>query len=151
MRIQISRNGLMAKLGVPAGSLANRNEFWAFEVPYKLRNRGRQLKILPQGIAHATPSEPDPTLLKLLRRAHAWRQQLETGSQETISDLAAANGVNPSYFTRVLRIAYLASDIIETIIKGQQPPELTANKLVRIKNLPIDWPGQREALGFPAS
>ena len=28
--------------------------------------------------------------------------------------------------------------------------ELTANKLVRIKILPIDRPGQREALGFPA-
>jgi hypothetical protein len=27
---------------------------------------------------------------------------------------------------------------------------LTANKQVRINNLPIDWPGQREALGFPA-
>jgi hypothetical protein len=33
---------------------------------------------------------------------------------------------------------------------GRQPPELTANKLVRVKNLPIDWPGQRLALGFPA-
>jgi hypothetical protein len=151
MRVQISRNGLLAKLGVPTGSLDDRNEFWAFEVPYQLRNRGRQLKILPEGIAQATPTEPDPTLLKLLRRAHAWRQQLETGRPETISNLAAANGVNASYFTRVLRLAYLAPDIIEAIIEGRQPPELTANKLVRVKNLPIDWPGQREALGFSAA
>jgi DNA invertase Pin-like site-specific DNA recombinase len=151
MRIQISRNGLLAKLGVPTGSLDSRNEFWAFEVPYKLRNRGRQLKILPEGITQASHSEPDPTLLKLLRRAHAWRQQLETGPPQTISDLAAANGVNASYFTRVLRIAYLAPDIIEAIVEGRQPPELTANKLVRVKNLPIDWASQREALGFSAA
>jgi hypothetical protein len=151
MRVQVSRSGLLAKLGAPTGSLDNRDEFWAFEVPYKLGNRGRQLKILPEGIAPATGSEPDPTLLKLLRRAHAWRQQLETGPPGTISDLAAANGVNASYFTRVLRIAYLAPDIIEAIIEGRQPPELTANKLVRVKNLPIDWPGQREALCFPAT
>ncbi len=151
MRVQISRNGLLARLGVPTGSLDNRNEFWAFEVPYKLRNRGRQLKILPEGITQATSSEPDPTLLKLLRRAHAWRQQLETGPSETVADLAATNGVNASYFTRVLRLAYLAPDIIEAIIEGRQPPELTANKLVRVKNLPIDWPGQRQALGFPAA
>ena len=124
-------------------------KFWAYEVPYKLRNRGRQLKILPEGTAQATPSEPDPTLLKLLRRAHAWRQQLETGPPETISDLAAANGVNASYFTRVLRIAYLAPDIIVGIIEGRQPPELTANKLVRLKDLPIGWADQREYLGFP--
>jgi hypothetical protein len=31
-----------------------------------------------------------------------------------------------------------------------QAPELTANMLVRLKNLPIDWASQREALGFPA-
>jgi site-specific DNA recombinase len=151
MRVQISRNGLLTKLGVPTGSMDGRNEFWAFEVPYKLRNRGRQLKILPEGIAQATSSEPDPTLLKLLRRAHAWRQQLETGPPETISNLAAANGVNASYFTRVLRIAYLAPDIIEAIVEGRQPPELTANKLVRVKNLPIVWADQREYLGFPAN
>lgn len=151
MRVQLSRNGLLAKLGLPKGSLDGRNKFWAFEIPYKLRNRGRQLKILPEGITQATSLEPDPTLLKLLRRAHAWKQQLETGPPETISALAAANGVNASYFTRVLRIGYLAPDIIEAIVKGRQPPELTANKLVRVKNLPIDWPGQREALGFPAA
>jgi hypothetical protein len=58
--------------------------------------------------------------------------------------------VTASYFTRVLRIAYLAPDIVEAIIDGKQPPELTANRLVRVKDLPIDWPGQREALGFPA-
>jgi site-specific DNA recombinase len=151
MRVQISRNGLLAKLGVPTGSLDGRNEFWAFEIPYKLRNRGRQLKILPEDIAQATSSEPDPTLLKLLRRAHAWRQQLETGPPETISNLAAGAGVNASYFTRVLRIAYLAPDLIEAIIEGRQPPELTTNKLVRVKNLPISWVDQREYLGFPAN
>jgi hypothetical protein len=151
MRVQISRNGLLAKLSVPTGSLDGRDEFWAFEVPYKLRNRGRQLKILPEDITRASYSEPDPTLIKLLRRAHAWRQQLEAGPPKTISNLAAANGVNASYFTRVLRTAYLAPDIIEAIIEGRQPPELTANKLVRVKNLPIDWPGQRQALGFPAA
>ncbi len=34
---------------------------------------------------------------------------------------------------------------------GRQPPVLTANKLVRIKKLPIGWASQREALGFPAA
>jgi len=64
---------------------------------------------------------------------------------------AAANGVNASYCTRVLRIAYLAPDIIEAITEGRHPPELTANKLVRIKNLPISWADQRDYLGFPAT
>jgi hypothetical protein len=151
IRIQISRNGLIAKLGGSAESIGSRDHFWTYEIPYKLRNRGPQLRILPEGIVRAAGFEPDPTLVKLLRRAHDWRRQLETGSTKTVSDLATLNGVNASYFTRVLRIAYLAPDIVEAIVEGRQPPELTANKLVRIKNLPIDWPGQREALGFPAA
>lgn len=77
-------------------------------------------------------------------------QCLFAGLPESISNLASLNGVNACHFTRVLRIAYLAPDFIETIIEGRQPPELTANKLVRLKNLPIDWAGQRKALGFPA-
>jgi site-specific DNA recombinase len=131
--------------------LDGRKELWTFEVPYKLRNRGRQLKILPEGITQASHSEPNATLLKLLGRAHPWRQQLETGQPETIANLAASNGVNASYYTRVLNLAYLAPDIIEAIIEGRQPPELTANKLVRVQNLPIVWADQREYLGFPAT
>ena len=150
IRIQFSQYRLMVQLGAQPESIYRRNEHWTCEIPYKLRNRGRQLRILPDGVVRAIASEPDATLLKLLRRAHDWRRQLETGPPRTVSDLAAANGVNSSYFTRVIRIAYLAPDIIQAIVEGKQPPELTANRLVRLKNLPVDWPGQREYLGFPA-
>lgn len=33
---------------------------------------------------------------------------------------------------------------------GRQPPQMTANRLVHMHDVPIDWPGQREHLGFPA-
>ena len=61
--------------------------------------------------------------------------------------MAATNGVNPSYFTRVLQLTYLAPDIVEAIVTGQQ---LTANRLSRMQDVPIDRRGQREHLGFPA-
>ena len=35
-----------------------------------LRNRGRQLRIVPEGLAVTNSPKPDPTLFKLLRRAH---------------------------------------------------------------------------------
>jgi hypothetical protein len=55
-------------------------------------------------------------------RPYCWRQELETGSLRTITKLAASNGVIASYFTRVLRIAYLAPDIVAAIIDGKQAP-----------------------------
>ena len=107
------------------------------------------LRIVPQGLSDTASPEPDPTLFKLIRRAHDWRRQLETGPPQSIKDLAATNGVNASYVARVLRLAYLAPDIVEAIVVGRQPPNLSANRLVRMLDLPTDWSGQREYLGFP--
>jgi len=151
IRIQVSRRGLTARLGAPEPAEGYCSKHWVCEIPYELRNRGRQLRIIPEGATNSAGSAPDPTLMKLLRRAHDWRRQLETGRPRTIRDLAESNGVTPSYFTRVLRIAYLAPDIIETIVVGKQPPELTASRLVRLPDLPLDWPGQRAYLGFSAA
>ena len=64
-------------------------------------------------------------------------------------ELTCQYRVNASYFTRVLRLAYLAPDIVKAIVSGRQPTELTANRLVRMHELPIDWPSQRQYLGFP--
>lgn len=38
-----------------------------------------------------------------------------------IQDLAAEVGVSPSYFTRVLRLSFLAPEITRAIIQGRQP------------------------------
>ena len=53
-----------------------------------------------------------------------------------------------SYVTRMLRLSFLAPDIVAAILKGKQPAELTASRLARWKNLPLDWAEQRKALGF---
>jgi hypothetical protein len=51
------------------------------------------------------------------------------------------------YVTRILRLAYLAPDIIEAILAGRQPCELTLACLL-MTELPLDWHAQREALRF---
>ena len=68
----------------------------------------------------------------------------------TQTSLSCQYRVSSSYFTRVLRLAYLAPDIVEAVVRGRQPVDLMANQLVRMQDLPLDWPSQREYLGFPA-
>jgi hypothetical protein len=46
----------------------------------------------------------------------------------------------------MLRLAYLAPDIVEAISEGRQPRSLTLAKL--ISPLPLAWDEQRRALGF---
>ena len=47
----------------------------------------------------------------------------------SMTELAAQAGVGGSYFTRILRLGFLAPAIVEAILAGRQPLELTAAKL----------------------
>jgi hypothetical protein len=49
---------------------------------------------------------------------------------------------------QLLRISFLAPDIIAAIAEGHQPPSLTGRRLLRVTDLPLDWAGQRRVLGF---
>ena len=50
--------------------------------------------------------------------------------------------------SRYLPLAFLAPDIVEKILKGLQPVDLTAEKLRRLGSLPYQWDEQRAVLGF---
>ena len=56
--------------------------------------------------------------------------------------------VSRSYFTRLVRLSYLAPDITQAILDGRQPRDLTAVKLLEHSRLPLAWRDQRIALGF---
>jgi len=45
-------------------------------------------------------------------------------------------------------LAFLAPDIVEAILDGTQPVDLTAETLSRLPDLPVSWADQRALLGF---
>ncbi|MCW5717061.1 MAG: hypothetical protein KIS68_04430 [Bauldia sp.] len=80
-------------------------------------------------------------MVKALARAFRWRTLLETGVYGTVSDLAAAERINPSYVSRVLRLTLLAPDLVEAILDGRHPPEMTLAMLM--EPFPTDWQHQQ--------
>jgi hypothetical protein len=46
---------------------------------------------------------------------------LETGRYTTISEIAKAEKINPSYVSRVLRLTLLAPATVEAILDGRLP------------------------------
>jgi hypothetical protein len=56
--------------------------------------------------------------------------------------------VTAPYFTRLVRLSFLAPDITKAIVHGQQPAQLTARRLVSNTRLPMHWDRQREMLSF---
>ena len=118
-------------------------------VPMKFKTRGgRKLVISPDGVpSWAKPSTRiDNTMVKALARAFRWRKLLETGVYATVEEIAAAENINPSYVSRILRLALLAPEIIEMIVDGRQPSDLTMAKLMT--PFPVDWKKQMRLFGI---
>jgi hypothetical protein len=47
---------------------------------------------------------------------------------------------------RIILLGFLAPDIVEAILAGRQPVELTVSRLKRIGDLPVSWAEQRRLL-----
>ncbi len=62
--------------------------------------------------------------------------------------MAQEVGLSSSYFTRMLRLSFLAPDITRAILHGRQPADLNAHKLMVDTRAPIGWDEQRAGLGF---
>ena len=91
---------------------------------------------------------PDARLIKLLLKARRFNATLVHSDGVPFAALAKNEGVSPSYFTRVVRLSYLAPDITQAILDGRQPRDLTADKLLAHSRLPLTWHEQRTVLGF---
>jgi hypothetical protein len=85
----------------------------------------------------ALDRQQDITLIKAVARAFRWRRMLETSRFSTINELAAAEKINPSYVSRVLRLTLLAPDVVEVILDGRQPEGMTLPGL--LLPFPPEW------------
>ena len=63
-------------------------------------------------------------------------------------EIAAAEGVRDRYVGRWAPHAFLAPDIVASILSGKQPVEFNREALTKRVDLPSDWAAQRQLLGF---
>ncbi|WP_270933605.1 hypothetical protein [Falsiroseomonas oryzae] len=111
-------------------------------IPLRMKPRGGRKAMVMPGVL-ALERRQDITLIKAVARAFRWRRMLETGRFGTINELAAAEKINSSYVSRVLRLTLLAPDIVEAILDGRQPQGTTLPSLM--EPLPVEWERQRKA------
>jgi site-specific DNA recombinase len=149
--IQLRPTRLAALLDVAATPppSAMDDEAQILSVPIRLRRTGRAITMLIERTDPFATAKPDARLVKLLIKARRFNATLVGSDREPFAALAKRQGVSPSYFTRLVRLSYLAPDITEAILDGRQPPDLTANKLLAHSRLPLGWHEQRTVLGFP--
>jgi hypothetical protein len=121
-------------------------------VPISITRRGgRKLVLGPDGTD--IPSSPitrhvENAMVKAIARAFRWRGMLESGEYATIREIATAEKINDAYVGRVLRLTLLAPELVEAILGGRQPAEITLASLFR--RFPVEWDAQAAAIAIDA-
>jgi len=115
-------------------------------VPFAIRKSGGRKLVLVPGGTDPIPDRPrvDNAMIKALARAFRWRKLLETGVYGTIEELAAAERINSSYVSRILRLTLLAPDIVETILDRRPPAEMTL--AILMEPFSVSWAEQAAQL-----
>jgi hypothetical protein len=108
-------------------------------IPLRVKPRGGRKAMVTPGVL-ALERRQDITLIKAVARAFRWQRMLDSGRFATINELAAAEKINSSYVSRVLRLTLLAPNIVEAILDGRQPEGVTLPALMEA--FPVDWEGQ---------
>ena len=114
----------------------------------KLRRAGKGKRLV---IANGANAEVNQGIAKLIKEAFSIRNQLLSGSDDSIEAMSARLGMNKFRLTSLVRLSYLAPGIIRALRAGRHPIALTPTRLLRLsKDLPHDWQEQRQFLGFAA-
>jgi site-specific DNA recombinase len=86
------------------------DETETLSVPVRLRRAGREIGMVIDG-TDPFDVKPDARLIRLLLRACRVNATLAQGEGVPFAALAEREGVSRSYFTRLVRLSYIAPDI----------------------------------------
>ena len=132
--------------GSPAGT-ASGGDALTLRVPARLKLCSGEMRlVIPPGQRQELQPRPNATLIKALTRAFKWKERLFTGAAPSTSAIAKEEGLTERYVSRIMRLAFLAPDIVEAILDGYQPVDLELERLLKV--IPTSWDAQRRALGF---
>jgi len=131
----------------PAGKDPSPGALLTLSVPVHLKRTGMEVKMLVDGKA-PKGGKADQSLVRLIVKAHALKESLTSGGTMDLGGMTQRWGTGRFYFTRLIKLTFLAPDITRAILDGRHPKDLTAARLMRETSFPLGWREQREALGF---
>jgi hypothetical protein len=144
--INVRRRALLGG-NLPADASDNSNgSTIEFTAAVDFKRRGIASKIVVPGLPQQNQaSNCDPALIKAIARGRAWFDELATGRARSLGELAQRDGITRRYIRRLVDLAFLSPRLVDAILQGRQPVELTATRLTEL-DLPFDWAEQHRLL-----
>jgi DNA invertase Pin-like site-specific DNA recombinase len=126
------------------------NDVFKLVIDARVKRCGGEVRLLvPADSATEAPTRPVPSLIKAVARAHPWPEEIIRGELTGLRSIAQLTSLDEHYAGRILNCSFLAPDIVEAILDGRQPADLTIQKLLR--SLPLAWADQSKLLGFSSN
>jgi hypothetical protein len=125
---------LAERLDVPLAHI--RRDALSLVGEFTLRRRGVEARL----VLANTPAALDRTLLKAVALGWAWFEEIKAGA--TMQAIANREGVSQRRVAHLVDLAFLAPDIVRSIVEGRQPPTLTADRLIKSRHRML-WSDQR--------
>ncbi len=115
------------------------------DIPMQMKRRGVEMRLI---IGDTSSPKIDATLIKTIARARIWVDELISGKEKSVATIAAHAGVSEIYISKLLPAAFLAPGIVNAIIEGKYPVDITSDTLTKQTRLPLAWSEQERILGF---
>ncbi len=100
-----------------------------------------------RGVVNIRHTNHDQSLVTAIVRSYKWNKMIEAGELKSAVDIALKEKVERTYAGDVLRLKYLAPEIVTMIMNGTQPRTLNVSQLLR-QQLPLDWEAQKRLLNI---
>ena len=109
----------------------------SISIPFQFRKRGIETRLI---IGSGQGRAVDGILIRNIAKAHQYFDAIKQG--QTFEEIAASEGLSKRRILQVIDLAFLAPDIVRSIMQGDQTIGLTAKWLGQ-NPLPSDWQAQR--------
>jgi site-specific DNA recombinase len=147
VEIQMDKQALRQEiLGVPgeAEVKTEGSDILTIEATAQLKRCGGEVRLVLPPDTSGTKQHGAPALIRAIARAHDWIERIISGDIPHQRAIAAETGWDERYISRLIPLAFLAPDLVESILEGKQREEMSLQTC--IEKLSIDWSEQRAHL-----
>jgi site-specific DNA recombinase len=116
---------------------------------HKTPSKRRREILIPEGERGQAvrPIRPETraTLVASIARGRRWLDELVTDAKADVDSIAKRERCSPRKVNMTISLAFLAPDLVKAAIEGRLPRGMG---LVRLCDLPSEWPRQHQMLGL---
>ncbi len=118
-------------------------------VPLEIKKRGGSaIIILPKNLKKEEMTKCfDEKMIKAFAKAYKWKNTLEENEIGSLAQIAVKENITGAYVSKVFNLNFIAPEIVEKILNGEQPRDLKLQDML-VGKFPLLWQEQKELWGF---